>query len=190
MGKVENIGRAELEVLRYVQDHHPASVRQVAEHFAESKGHVRTTILTVLERLRKKGYLKRRKTEGLFHYSPSSPKASMLRGLVDEFVEKTLGGSVSPFLAYLVNDAKLTKEELEELLGRSVKCDCPGMAGLDVARLLAGRPRVAARLGDLTRICSSPSCSKSLALAHRVRKMPGRLFLGDTHRFAAPKTAA
>jgi predicted transcriptional regulator len=57
MGKVENIGRAELEVLRYVQDHHPASVRQVAEHFAESKGHVRTTILTVLERLRKKGYL-------------------------------------------------------------------------------------------------------------------------------------
>jgi len=115
MGKTENIGRAELEILRYVQDHHPASVRQAADHFAETKGHVRTTILTVLERLRKKGYLKRRKVAGLFHYFPSSPKANMLQRLVDDFVEKALGGSVSPFLAYLVNDAKLTEEELDEL---------------------------------------------------------------------------
>jgi hypothetical protein len=30
-------------------------------------------------------------------------------------VDKALGGSVSPFLAYLVNDAKLTDEELDEL---------------------------------------------------------------------------
>src|SRR4051812_29938115 len=115
MGKVENIGRAELEVLRYVQDHSPAPVRQVAEHFAETKGHVRTTILTVLERLRKKGYLKRRKVDGLFHYSPSTPKANMLQRLVTDFVDKTLGGSVSPFVAYLVNDARLGQEELKEL---------------------------------------------------------------------------
>src|SRR5882757_8498142 len=115
MGKTENIGRAELEILLYVQDHHPASVREVANHFAETKGNVRTTILTVLERLRKKGYLKRRKIDHLFRYVPSSPKANMLQTLVDDFVEKALGGSVSPFLAYLVRDAKLTNEELDEL---------------------------------------------------------------------------
>jgi len=115
MGKTENIGRAELEILLYVQDHHPASVREVANHFAETKGNERTTILTVLERLRKKGYVKRRKIEGLFHYIPSSPKANMLQKLVDDFVEEALGGSVSPFLAYLVNGAKLTNEELHEL---------------------------------------------------------------------------
>ena len=115
MGKMEQIGRAELEILRYVQDHSPASVREVAEHFAETKGHVRTTILTVLERLRKKGYLKRRKREGLFHYIPATPKANMLQNLVMDFVDKALGGSVSPFLAYLVNDAQLSPEELKDL---------------------------------------------------------------------------
>src|SRR5437660_8113523 len=115
MGKIENIGRAELEILSYVQDHHPASVRQVANHFKETKGHVRTTILTVLERLRKKGYLKRRKIEGLFCYIPRSPKATLLQTLIDDFVQRALGGSVSPFLAYLVHDARLTDEELDEL---------------------------------------------------------------------------
>jgi len=115
MRKPEQIGRAELEILRYVQDHSPTSVRQVSEHFAQTKGHVRTTILTVLERLRKKGYLKRRKMEGIFHYSPSTPKANMLQRMVVDFVEKTLGGSVSPFVTYLVNDARLSREEVDDL---------------------------------------------------------------------------
>jgi predicted transcriptional regulator len=35
--------------------------------------------------------------------------------LVVDFVEKTLGGSVSPFVTYLVNDARLSQEELDDL---------------------------------------------------------------------------
>src|SRR5688500_7033169 len=96
-----NIGRAELEVLRYVAEHHPVSVREVAAHAAKTRGHVRTTVLNVMERLRKKGYLNRRKIDGIFRYAPSVPKSDLFRNLVRDFVEKTLGGSVSPFMAYL-----------------------------------------------------------------------------------------
>ncbi len=110
-----NIGRAEMDVLRYVTDHHPVTVRQVADHVSETKGHVRTTVLNVMERLRQKGYLVRRKTGGVFHYSPRLPREELLRSLVRDFVARSLGGSLSPFVAYLAHEAKLSPEEVCEL---------------------------------------------------------------------------
>jgi predicted transcriptional regulator len=110
-----NIGRAEMDILRYITDHHPVSVRDVAIHFSETKGHVRTTVLNVMERLRHKGYLVRKKDNGFFQYSPSVPKADLLRSLVRDFVARTLGGSLSPFVAYLLDEGKLSDEELTEL---------------------------------------------------------------------------
>ena len=113
--KEQKVGRAELEILHYVQDHRSVTVREAAEHFAETRGHVRTTILNVLERLRKKGFLTRRKVEGLFRYEPRVGKADLLQSLVRDFVEKTLGGSVSPFVAYLSREAEVSEGELQEL---------------------------------------------------------------------------
>src|SRR5687767_2968797 len=40
-----NIGHAEMDVLRFVAEHHPVTVRDVADHVAETKGHTRTTAL-------------------------------------------------------------------------------------------------------------------------------------------------
>ena len=110
-----NIGRAEMEILRYITDHYPVTVRQVADHVSQTKGQVRTTVLNVMERLRQKGYLARKKTDGIFHYSPRLPREELLRSLVGDFVARTLGGSLSPFVAYLTHEAKLSEEELAEL---------------------------------------------------------------------------
>src|SRR4051812_46571203 len=115
MPQGSNIGRAELQILQYVQDNHPIAVRDVAAHFAKETGHVRTTILNVMERLRRKGYLKRKKTDGIYHYSPSRPKGEFVRVMVREFVERTLGGSVAPFMAYLTQEARISDDELQEL---------------------------------------------------------------------------
>ena len=104
-----------MEMLHYIQDHHPITVRQAAEQFGESKGLVRTTVLNVMERLRKKGYLTRKLSGGLFQYSPRSSKADLLRRLVRDFVDQSLGGSLSPFVAYLAEEGKLTDSELAEL---------------------------------------------------------------------------
>src|SRR5690349_6128989 len=110
-----NIGIAELEVLHYIQDHQPVTVRQVAEHFAQTRGHVRTTTLNVMGRLVRKGYLSRRKSNGIYQYIPKIPKGDLLRGLVGDFVQKALGGSLSPFVAYLLEDAQLTEQDMAEL---------------------------------------------------------------------------
>ena len=113
--KEKKVGRAELEILHYVQDYRAVTVRDVADHFAEARGHVRTTILNVMERLRKKGFLTRKKVEGVYRYEPRVGKADLLQSLVRDFVEKTLGGSVSPFVAYLSREARVSDDELREL---------------------------------------------------------------------------
>lgn len=115
MKRLPRIGRMEMEILRFVADRHPVTVREVAEHFAREKGYARTTVLTVMERLRRKGYLTRKKVGGTYQYSPRQPKMSLLQALVRDFVQSVLGGSLSPFIAYLVQEAKLSDEELREL---------------------------------------------------------------------------
>ena len=109
------IGRAEMELLRFIQDHHAVSVREVADHLAQTKGHTRTTALNIMERLREKGYLTREKVEGVYVYSPSQPKAQQMRKLVRDFVEGMLGGSLEPFVAYLTEEAKLEEQQVREL---------------------------------------------------------------------------
>ena len=71
--------------------------------------------MTVMERLRDKGYLVRRKKGGVYLYSPKRSQAEVLRNLVADFVREALGGSVSPFVAYLAEDADLNDEQVREL---------------------------------------------------------------------------
>lgn len=110
-----NIGQAELEVLHFIQDHHPITVRDVAAHFAQTKGHVRTTTLNVMGRLLRKKYLTRRKVGGLYQYMPRVERGDLLRGLVGDFVHNALRGSLAPFVAYLAEDAELNEQDLAEL---------------------------------------------------------------------------
>ncbi|MCI0536375.1 MAG: BlaI/MecI/CopY family transcriptional regulator [Verrucomicrobiales bacterium] len=115
MRSLPRIGRAELEILRHITDHAPISVGAVAEHFTQKRGLVRTTVLNVMERLRKKGYLTRKEVAGVYQYSPRQPKGELLKGLVRDFVENSLGGSISPFMAYLAEGRPLDKDEVAEL---------------------------------------------------------------------------
>jgi predicted transcriptional regulator len=101
--------------LRYVADRHPVSVREVADHVAATSGKARTTVLTVMERLREKGYLVRRRKGGVYLYSPKRSQADVLRNLVADFVREALGGSVSPFVVYLAEEANLNDGEVREL---------------------------------------------------------------------------
>jgi len=109
------IGDQELALLRWLAGRDDATVGEAVEGFGLPRGLARSTVLTMMERLRKKGRLRRAKVEGVYRYaSPDSPR-ELLRGVVETFVEQTLGGSVSPFVAYLAESGEVSDEELEEL---------------------------------------------------------------------------
>jgi predicted transcriptional regulator len=109
------VGDQELAVLRYVAEHGPVTVGEVAERYGEAQGLARSTILTVMERLRKKGHLTRRKVEGVFQYSSPVPASELLRGVVGDFVQRSLAGSLSPFVTYLAEAEDVSEEELQQL---------------------------------------------------------------------------
>ena len=110
-----SIGDQELALLRYVAEQGPLTVGQVAEGFGEPRGLARSTVLTMMERLRQKGHLDREPVDGVFRYFSLVPEEELLRGAVRTFVEKTLAGSVSPFVAYLSETAEVSESELAEL---------------------------------------------------------------------------
>jgi predicted transcriptional regulator len=110
-----SLGEQEVAVLRYIAEHAPVPARAVVEKFAAEQDLARTTVLTKLERLRKKGYLTRRRRQGIYYYSPRLPQAQVLQGLVRQFVERTLGGSVSPVVAYLAGVQEISDADIAEL---------------------------------------------------------------------------
>lgn len=109
------IGDQELALLHYLSAHQPASVGEVAVGFGEPRGLARSTVLTMMERLRGKAYLKRRQLRGLYRYSTATAPKDAMRSAVGSFVEKTLSGSVSPFVAWMSEQAHVSDSELSEL---------------------------------------------------------------------------
>lgn len=110
-----SIGDQELALLQHLDESGSASVGEVAASFGEPRGLARSTVLTMMERLRGKGFLKRRQLKGMFRYSTITGAGEAVRSAVGSFVEKTLSGSVSPFVAWMYERGEVSDDELAEL---------------------------------------------------------------------------
>ena len=116
--QTSKLGEQESALLAWVASNAPANVAQILAGWGEPNNLARTTVTTMLERLRAKGYLARAKRGGAYAYAPQQQHETQLRGVVGRFVEKTLGGSLDPFVAYL-SEAELSdaqKAQLRELV--------------------------------------------------------------------------
>jgi predicted transcriptional regulator len=115
MTPARSIGDQELALLRFVAERGTTTVAQAVEGFGAARGLARSTVLTMMERLRAKGHLERRQVDRVYHYSSLASAGEVLRGAVQSFVEKTLEGSLSPFVSYLVEAAEVSDAELADL---------------------------------------------------------------------------
>ena len=110
-----SIGDQELALLHYLAEHEHASVGEVAADFGEARGLARSTVLTMMERLRAKAYLRRRHIDGVYRYSTVTGTGEVMNNAIGQFVEKTLSGSLSPFVAWMSEKAEVSDNELAEL---------------------------------------------------------------------------
>ena len=123
MTRQSSIGEQELELLRFISEHGPLSAAEVAEQYGDAQGLARTTIHTMLERLRHKGYLSREKQGGVFRYAAVISRGELQDNLIGQFLQRTLGGSVTPLAVYLANASDLSEEEIQALKAAVARID-------------------------------------------------------------------
>lgn len=95
----------------------PVTVRQVYEDLLKQRQIAYTTVMTMMNILETKGFLKKKSGDKAFVYAPSKPEKQVIRAMVREFVDRVFNGAAEPLLVHLVEDDKLSQKELDEIRG-------------------------------------------------------------------------
>ena len=109
------LGAQELAIMKVIWRLKDVSVREVYETLRERRPVAYTTVMTMMNTLEGKGYLKKELDGRAFRYRPAVPERRVVTKMVKEFVERVFDGSAAPLLAHLVTSTELSDEEREEL---------------------------------------------------------------------------
>ncbi len=112
------LGMAELEVLKTLWDHGPATVRQVLTHVhAQGRNLAYTTVLTYLTRLEQKGYVRSDKSGLAYVYRPKVSRAKVTKSRLRSLIEELYDGAAGPLVLQLMreHEQKLSTAEITEL---------------------------------------------------------------------------
>ncbi len=113
--ELPSLGELEARVLRQVWQHQPCTERKISDVIQQEHSVGRTTVLKTMQRLEAKGLLVRVKGKGPNRFRAAVDEDSLLPALVKRFVDRVLGGSPDPLVAYLADSQKLTAKDLETL---------------------------------------------------------------------------
>ena len=108
---------AELEIMNIVWELGNATVRDVYERLRERRKVAYTSVMTFMNILKQKGYLKKRLADRAYVYQPARPRRQVVGAMVRDFVERVFQGAAKPLMVHLVEDRSLSPEDLEEIRG-------------------------------------------------------------------------
>ncbi|MCC7110726.1 MAG: BlaI/MecI/CopY family transcriptional regulator [Deltaproteobacteria bacterium] len=78
----------EAQIMGIVWDHFPATAREVCERMTGPRARAYTTIMSTMDRLHKKGVLRRHKSGLAWVYSPTLSEAEFQRALADQLADR------------------------------------------------------------------------------------------------------
>jgi predicted transcriptional regulator len=113
--RLPTLGELEIHVLRLVWREQPCTERQVSDLIQQERPVGRTTVLKTIQRLESKGLLVRDAGPGPVRFRAAVEEERLLPTLIGRFVERVLGGSAEPLVAYLAGSKKLSPKDLEAL---------------------------------------------------------------------------
>lgn len=101
--------------MKIVWERESATVRDVYEALLEKRKVAYTTVMTMMQILERKKYLKRTKADRAWLYKPAQPKGRVIADMVREFVNRVFNGSAEPLLVHLVEEHNLSRKDLDEI---------------------------------------------------------------------------
>jgi BlaI family penicillinase repressor len=115
MKTTPNISDAEWLVMKVLWAKSPGTTVDVVETLEPTTKWKLKTVLTLLNRLVKKGALGFDKKGRAYHYYPLVEEAACVRAETRSFLERVHSGSLKPMLAEFLGEAELSKAEIEDL---------------------------------------------------------------------------
>jgi predicted transcriptional regulator len=109
------LGAQELAIMKVVWRLGDVSVREVYETLRQRRPVAYTTVMTMMNTVEAKGYLKKTLDGRAYRYRPAVPESRVVTAMVREFVERVFDGSAGPLLAHLVSETALSEKERDEL---------------------------------------------------------------------------
>ena len=116
--KSENPTGLELLILRILWEKSPLPVGDVQERLAKGRAKrdlTYSTVITVLNVMVRKKYLKREKLGKAFLYSPLFTEESVSQGMLGDIVDRVFDGSASLVMMNLLEKGDMDPEELKEI---------------------------------------------------------------------------
>ena len=101
----------ELSIMKVIWRLGSATVREVYEALRVNRRVAYTTVMTMMNILESKGYLKKEKDERAFRYRPARAEQATISSMVSEFVDRVFDGASGALLLHLSKDSRLTERQ-------------------------------------------------------------------------------
>lgn len=112
---LDDLGELQSAVMNAVWDLGEATVVQVRDRLAADKELAYTTVLSVLQKLEKAGWLMHRTDGRSYVYLPKRSRDDAGKSALRQFTERLFGGDPLVVFEHLLDDDRLTAAELAEL---------------------------------------------------------------------------
>jgi BlaI family penicillinase repressor len=113
--KLPALSEAQLEIMHVVWEGGEVTVTDVWNVLARRRPVARNTVLTLMDRLEKKGWLRRRADGQTHYYSAAAPREATLRQVVGRLVDAAFAGSAEGLVLALLEGRGVSDEEARRI---------------------------------------------------------------------------
>ncbi len=92
-----------------------ATVTGIWEVIGQRRSVTRTTVLNLVDRLEKRGWLTRRKIEGQYHYFAAIGREATAQRMATEFLDDFFGGSAGDLVLSLLGSKRLKPQDVDRI---------------------------------------------------------------------------
>ena len=115
MARSHTLGDLQLAVLDVLWRRDEATVSEVQEALREERNPAKSTVATVLSRLERQGWVRHRRDEREFVYSPEMSRQQVRRSMVTELVDRVFGGDPAELVTHLVTAREVGEGDLDRV---------------------------------------------------------------------------
>lgn len=111
------LSEAEWKVMNLLWEDAPQTMMQITNHFKETTGWTKHTVMTFLRRMEEKGAVHYEEGGRAKQYYPDIERTEAALQETEEFLDKVFGGRLGLMLNTMVEKKALSEEEITELYG-------------------------------------------------------------------------